>query len=71
MHATKSDSSNVISWMKCLDKGPRKSQFIFNEIKYLSTSLNVGFRHMYRSTNGKNALAKLGVDRDVPFLSSM
>lgn len=52
--------------MICLDKGPWNFQFLFDEIKSLASSMNVGFRHVYRLAIGMaNSLAKLGVDRDV------
>lgn len=35
----------------------------------MASSMNVRYHHVYRSANGMvDALAKLGVDRDVPFL---
>ena len=56
-----SDSLNAIYLMSCLEKGPWKFQFLFNEIKTWSSSLNVEFHHVLLSGNGMaDALAKLG-----------
>ena len=59
------DSLNVISWMSCLEKGQWRFQFLFNDIKTWSSSLNVEFHHVLRSENGTaDALAKLGIERE-------
>ena len=58
--------------MFCLEKGPWKFQFIFNEIKTWSSSLNVEYHHVIRSGNGMtDALAKLGVEGDVVLLAPL
>ena len=67
-----SDSLNAISWMSCLEKGPWKFQFLFNEIKTWSSSLNIEFHHVLRSGDGMaDALAKLGVEREIALLAPL
>eukprot|EP00268_Persea_americana_P056975 TRINITY_DN6784_c0_g1_i2.p2 TRINITY_DN6784_c0_g1~~TRINITY_DN6784_c0_g1_i2.p2 ORF type:complete len:105 (-),score=19.94 TRINITY_DN6784_c0_g1_i2:1073-1387(-) len=67
-----SNSLNAISWMSCLEEDLWKFQFLFNEIKTWSSSLNVEFHHVLRSGNGMaDALAKLGVEREVALLAPL
>ena len=67
-----SDSLNAISRMSCLEKGPWKFQFLFNEIKTWSLSLNVELHHVFRSRNGMaDILAKLGVEIDIALLAPL
>lgn len=48
---------------------PWKFQFYFNEIRELSSSINVNFCHEVRSANFMaDALAKQGVKRVIPWL---
>ena len=55
----KSDSSNAISWVSKRKVLPWKFQFIFNEIRGLSSSINVVFSHEVRSANSMaDSLAK-------------
>ena len=59
------------NWISCLEKSPWKFQFLFNEIKTWSSSLNFEFCHVLRSRNGMaNALTKLEVERDIAFACS-
>ena len=45
-----SDSANAISWVKSL-RGPWKMQFLFNEIGYLLSDMQIAFQHIRRSVN--------------------
>lgn len=49
--------------MTCLEKGPRKFQFLFNEIEFLSSAV-CGIQDVDHFANGMaDALTKLGVVR--------
>lgn len=63
-----SGSTNAITWVSNRKGFPWKLQFIFNEIRILSTSINVVFHHMLRSANSMvDASAKQGFDRVSPW----
>lgn len=51
-----SDSQTAISLVNSLASGPWKFQFYFNEIKSLSSSSQVFFSHVNRSTNGMGGM---------------
>ena len=54
-----SDSSNAIAWVSNRKHFPWKFQFLFNEIRAFTTTINVVFRHQLRTTNCMaDALAK-------------
>ncbi|XXG62464.1 hypothetical protein AAC387_Pa05g0816 [Persea americana] len=62
-----SDSSNAIAWVTNKKINPWKVQFLFNEIRVLSTSSSVVFRHELRLANSfADVLAKQGVERVSP-----
>lgn len=64
-----SDSTNVIAWVFKRKAFPWKSQFQFNEIRELSTTINVTVHHDVRSANSMaDVLAKQGVKRWVPWV---
>lgn len=48
-----SDSLNAISWMSNSAMGPWKFYFLLNKIKFLSSELEVEFRHILRLANGE------------------
>ena len=63
-----SGPSNAIAWVSNRKINPWKLQFLFNEIRVLSASFSVVFRHELRSANSfANALAKQGVERVSPW----
>ena len=63
-----SDSSNTIAWVSNRKANQWKFHFLFNEIRALSSSINVVFRHELRSANHvADALAKQGIDRNSPW----
>ena len=65
-----SDSLNAISWVSSSAMFPWKSQFYLNEIRALSSSIQVSFIHVGRAANGfADSLAKQGVDRSSNFLA--
>lgn len=58
-----SHSTNAIAWMESF-RGPRKMQFLLNEISCLVFEMQVLFQHLCRSANGMtDCLAKQGVHR--------
>lgn len=63
-----SDSSNDIHWVSTSKPDPWKFLFYLNEMKALSSLMQVPFVNVGQSANGMaNSLAKLGVERLVPF----
>ena len=59
-----SDSLNAISWVSSSTTFPCYLQFYVNEIRALSSMIQVVFQHVGRSANGfADSLAKQGVDR--------
>lgn len=65
-----SDSLNAIYWVSSCAKVPWRFQFYFNEIKSLSSSLQVKFQHMGRMTNSFWRLFdKQGADRSSGLLA--
>ena len=57
-----SDSLNAISWVLSSAARPWRFQFYLNEIRALSSLIQVSFQHVGRSTNGfVDSLAKQGV----------
>lgn len=59
-----SNSSNAISWVSNRATYPWKFQFMFNEIRDLSSIMNVTFHYEVRSANSMfDALAKQWVQR--------
>ena len=64
-----SDFSNAVAWVSNRKTFPWKFQFHFNEIKELSSSLNVEFHHEVRSANSMtDFFAKKEVDRLSPWV---
>lgn len=46
---------------------PRRFHFLLNEIKFLSSSISLKFKHICQEANGlANSLAKQGVDKSFP-----
>ena len=67
-----SDSSNAIAWVSNKKANPWKFQFHFNEIRELSTNMNVTFRHVFRSANSMaDVLAKRGIYRLIPWVGAL
>ena len=65
-----SDSLNAISWVTNLAKGPWRFYFYLNEIKSLSSQLEVEFRHILHSANEEaDVLAKRGVAQQFVFFA--
>ena len=63
-----SDSSNAVAWVSNRKVNPWKFQFLFNEIRELSSNINVVFLHVLRLANSiTDALAKQGVERTSPW----
>lgn len=64
------DSANAVMWV--LNRKvmiPWKIQFHLNEIREISASINVSFRHETRSANSlADELAKQGVERVSPWV---
>ena len=59
-----SDSLNAISWVSNAAKGLWKAYFCLDEIKFLSSELDVEFRHILPSMNEEaDVLAKRGLHR--------
>ena len=57
-----SDSSNVVAWVSNQRANPWEFQFLFNEIRILSSKINVVSRHELRSANFiVDALSKQGL----------
>lgn len=64
-----SNSSNAITWVSNQAMYPWKFQFVFNEIRDVSSILNVAFHCEVRSANSMlDALAKQWVKRLSPWL---
>lgn len=62
--------AHAISWVSLPAKSPRRFQFYFNEIRFLSSLIRVEFQHVGRMANGfVYALAKQGVDRSSDLLA--
>lgn len=59
-----SNSSNAIAWVSVSLGGPSTFQFILNEIKALSSAIQVEFIHISMA----NILARQGMDRSFPFV---
>lgn len=65
-----SNSAHVVAWLLKLGAKPWRFQFYLNEIKELSSHLDVVFHHKVGSANCMaNALAKQGVDRVYPWVA--
>lgn len=65
-----SDLGNAVRRVSHHGTKPWRLHFLFNELKELSTDMEV-FYHMIRSANNKtDALAKQGVDRVFPRVAS-
>lgn len=65
-----SNSFNAISWMNTPANRPWKFFNYFQEIKLLSSSIQISFQHMSRSANGMaDCFAKQEVDMSVPLSS--
>lgn len=48
---------------------PRRFHFLSNEIKFLSSSISLEFKHICQEANGlANSLAKQGDDKSFPFV---
>lgn len=63
-----SDSSNAVGSMLRSEARPWKFQYHFNDIKDLSSSLQVEYHYTVRSANSlADALPKQGVDRISPW----
>ena len=61
-------SSNAVSWVSQKSRAPWKFFYILNEIRVLSSSLRVVFKHVVWSANTTvDLLAKQGVDKDGPW----
>lgn len=62
-----SDYSNALSWILNRKAYPLKFQFLFNEIRVLSTTINVNFQQKSMSSNIMvDVLAKKDVGRVFP-----
>ena len=48
-----SDSSNAIPWVSSPKEGPLKLHFLLSQIKELESSMQVVYKHVGRSINGK------------------
>eukprot|EP00268_Persea_americana_P036637 TRINITY_DN3614_c1_g1_i6.p1 TRINITY_DN3614_c1_g1~~TRINITY_DN3614_c1_g1_i6.p1 ORF type:complete len:138 (-),score=27.70 TRINITY_DN3614_c1_g1_i6:344-757(-) len=57
--AVESDSLNAISWVSSSAMFPWKFQFYLNEIRALSSSIQVSFIHVGRTGNGEMVLLTL------------
>lgn len=55
--------------MSIEDNIPRKFHYFIKEIRFFTSSSEVIFKHVNRSTNTiADSLAKQGVDREAPFI---
>lgn len=67
-----SNFPNAISQVSGLNEGPWKFYFHLDEVKALSSSLQVVFKHVGRTAKSMvDLLAKQGMDRQNPFLAFM
>lgn len=72
LYIVESGFSNAILWITHITSKPWIFQFLFNDIKVLSSTLQVHFTHVISSANSmEGTLAKQRVDRVSPYFASI